>query len=1511
MSAPTASPPPSRPSTSSPPTRGDGPYRSSNLTPPEDKPRWPIALVAAPVAMSLFFLFINDDPTQKTVDIDDLGPPLVNTLTGFPAEAEELPRATPLEPLLAADQPESLSVLSPSAGASRLTRNQTLRFRFNRPMVQGSAVGKPLDAVPLTFDPPVSGQAEWTSRSAFVFRPDPTNWGRSREASVEVADWVRSLDGSEVFDEDERVVVFDATPRLVSTRGQRVAAGASLPLLFDNRVNPGELRNEIFAFEIGGGSRSIPISLQSGSMTERGHQIEVTPGRSLEAGARIGVAVAPRWTPWGGSSPSVIRYTIQPPPRIEGVACGERAPRSGACAYGPTPGRVVDITEVLRLQATEALAPIEPYQVQVIPSLPQREITLDESKRVISIKGEWAPDQVYEVRVGTLQTETGQQLRRTPPLAIRSAGYSPRVRVEGGHFAWESEAAPWIYFSGVNLAAGEIYYRPVAPGEEVEAALNPSRYVVQDNAVRIPLQPLAPDSRPNRWGEGRFGWQADGRNAQMAVVAFRAGPVPERGRLPNLPTLFVQRTDLAPTVRVLPEGVLVWVTSLSGAAPVNDAQVALHTSSGEVATATTGELGPGIAYLPTESSLLDTRFTVRVEKSNDRSLLLMEHGRALGPARLGLSPGAAAPEHGRPVASVFADRGAYRPGETVRVRATARHIADTQITPLRNTPLRLQLKGPSRRLPIASQRVSSNRYGSVSAEFQLPRSASLGQYRAELVRLVQPPMREGQTEPSAPREEVLGTTTLRVASFRQPTFRVDVERRRRLIAGDPLTLAVQARYLFGAPIKQGKLHWSLYRDGSATYPDQWDQFQFGPSGATVGNTTIESGHAELDDHGASSIAAATGLVAMQRQRLSFEAEVTDATGQSLSATRNLTLYPGDLEVGIRTGSNWVEAGEALSLEAIVINNDGEAVPGSLISGRVVREGWHSWWEWARGNSRSDYQLRREQQQEEVHRCELISSNEPVVCEFTPNRPGTYVLEAEVKDESGRTSRASRRLYVAGPDEAPDRDPPGAPIALTPVRRKLSVGETANLAFESPFESGRALISVEQGGLLTVWEQEVHAGGNQISFEINDRMVPNVFVGVAIVRPRVGDPGRRFDVLGPDLRFGAAELQVTPGAANYEVVINAPEAGTPGEEVEVEVLVENANGPAQTEVALWAVDEGTLRLTGYEMPDPTSGLFASEPAAFSWEDLRRRLVSRIEPPSWRAGGDGGEAESTRTIRPQDVIIEPNPLWEPHLVTDRNGRVTARFRLPERNTEYRIMAIAMDQGVGSGDAETKLTATRPIVMQDALPRFATQGDEFEAAVFVANATEETQHVNLEVRVDGEAVASLDLELEPKAQERVAHPITVGAQPSGRSAVEVAFVSDRGASVTRQISIAPAGHYRRAYAYGAVQGEPGSERNLPIALNLPQSQRGHVTVQVASHPFVGLNALSRLLTQSRWGGLRHTAASLLTVAARARTTKPNSRARSWTAIPRRTARTRSGARTAAHRFAGVQRGIWALGP
>src|SRR5262249_2189878 len=157
--------------------------------------------------------------------------------------------------------------------------------------------------------------------------------------------------------------------------------------------------------------------------------------------------------------------------------------------------------------------------------------------------------------------------------------------------------------------------------------------------------------------------------------------------------------------------------------------------------------------------------------------------------------------------------------------------------------------------------------------------------------------------------------------------------------------------------------------------------------------------------------------------------------------------------------------------------------GQAVQARIVREGWHSYWEWNdhaqddAAGAQGGYAQRRARDTNVGHACALTSGPEAAHCAFVPTRPGTYLLDAQVRDAHGRVSVASRRVYVAGPGEHPDRDPPGAPIAVTPARTQWYVGERARVAFESPWPDAEALLTVERDGVFLRERRRVQGGGN--------------------------------------------------------------------------------------------------------------------------------------------------------------------------------------------------------------------------------------------------------------------------------------------------------------------------------------------------------------------------------------------------------------------------------------------------
>jgi len=1405
--------------------------------------------------------------TEATPGVPDA---LLTAFDSFPQAPTELPPAVPLEPLLVADAPDRLAVLQPSDGAQNLRPGEPLVVRFNRPMVEGASVGKPVAVAPLAFSTPIAGRSTWTSRSTLTFEATKETWDRTRETVMKTSPALRSLAGEQIVESSPHTVVFDNGPQLLrSGSGSRLVPGEPVKLWFTGKVDTSLLAPGLMAYEVDGGRRMLPFTTTTSARDARGQtRVDLTLRTTLQPGAQFAVAVAPPLS-HGGSQPRVIELAIAPRPHIEGIDCPENATDASACSFTAPPGKIVDVGEALRLLSSEPLDALRSGSVVVTPQLVGLEAQLSADKLLV-IRGNFVPGQVYEVRVDGLRDKEGRALSRLPVLAVRSAGVAPEVKAPGGRLTFERDAAAILPLSAIHVEDGEARVAAVAAGKELEALFDPGTLVGSaslERAARMPLLKLVPGARPNRWGKGTLRWaETEKAPSNMVVVALLADATNKQQSSPA--ATFLQRTDLGIDAKVFPQGVAAWVTSIATAQPVGGATISVGDGKQTFLGTVTAD-ARGVAWFPIpEGNRLESEVVVKATRGDDRAVMVVDPRTSMGPRHFGVTPGEAPPAGASVLATVFTDRGIVRPGETFHAKAVVRDGAGDAFALPRAGMLHFAVFGPTGEAAIVERDATISGFGTADVDFDLDPSAATGTYRIE-ARV------EGQ-----PRSA--GVATFSVSDYRAPTFRVDLESAvHDVVERETLRVDIAAAYLFGTPAAGRSAHFTITR-GAAADPLGWDDYAFGPVDTAVSGGTMAAGEVKLDESGRAFVASVAEIGAKRRADATVEVSVTDVSGLSTTARHTIALHPSDAEVGIRRSSAWLDPSSMLDIEAVALSHAGEAVAGQIIEARMVREGWHRYWEWSGGSSDGDdgddgdddhagtkpdgddaggFQARRTQRTEVVHQCKLTSTLEPVHCTFKPERAGTYLLEAVARDPSGRASVASQRVYLAGPDEHPDRDPPGAAVALTLADDTLEVGATAVVAFDSPFPDAETLFEVHQGGILHSEVRRVAAGGNVFRFPVTGAMVPNAFVSLTLVRPRTGPPSGKVDLDAPDLRVGLTELTVRPAASPLTVSLEALTRADAGEDVEIDVFVEDGAGRGvAAEVALFAVDEGTLRVTGYSAPDAVSGLFPRRAPAFAWEDLRRSLVSRVtEPLMAGAGGDGGEA--TRKAPPEVLPrFEPTPLWLPRLVTDDSGHATAELHLPERATEYRIMAIAVDQGIRSGRAERGIVVSMPVVVRPVLPAAATVGDRFEAVAFVHNTEDEPVDVSITTTVGGMPRAPTTIHVPARGETRVAEWVDV--ERAGELDIIFDAQSDRG--TTRSggtVATMIRGRKVDASAVGAVQ------ESRTITVDVPERPAGPITLAIASHPFVGFDASLEALLASPWAGVETAASSLIGLGAYAR--------------------------------------------
>jgi uncharacterized protein YfaS (alpha-2-macroglobulin family) len=376
----------------------------------------------------------------------------------------------------------------------------------------------------------------------------------------------------------------------------------------------------------------------------------------------------------------------------------------------------------------------------------------------------------------------------------------------------------------------------------------------------------------------------------------------------------------------------------------------------------------------------------------------------------------------------------------------------------------------------------------------------------------------------------------------------------------------------------------------------------------------------------------------------------------------------------------------------------------------------------------------------VANCPLRTrADAPVECRFTPPSGGSYIVQFSAEDQAHRPVATSLHRWATGAGFVPWSDASQFKMDVVPDRTRYTVGDTATILFAAPFTDAEAWVTVEREGLLEQRRFRVTAGATTLKFPVTEAWAPNAFVGIVVARGRSATPGPLDDPGRPTIRVGYAEVRVTPEVKRLAVALTTGKAEyRPGDTASVRIEVRDQRGQGhQSEVTLWAVDQGVLALTGYRTPDPVDLLYRERGLGLRLSSNLTTVAPQVpegEKGGRAPGGGGGSGESD-LLRSR---FRSTAFFLGSVITDRAGNATARSELPDNLTTFRIMAVAVTAGDRYGSGETPMLVTRPLVARPALPRFLREGDRFSAGVVVNQRAGGTPTVEVRAEATGAALS-----------------------------------------------------------------------------------------------------------------------------------------------------------------------------
>ena len=660
--------------------------------------------------------------------------------------------------------------------------------------------------------------------------------------------------------------------------------------------------------------------------------------------------------------------------------------------------------------------------------------------------------------------------------------------------------------------------------------------------------------------------------------------------------------------------------------------------------------------------------------------------------------------------NLFTDRSIYRPGQKVKVAAVV-YAKDswTKARAIEGRKMTVVLRDANRNV-VDEQEVTTDKYGTLSAEFNLPESGMSGSYFIKA---------GGQIK------------RIRVEEYKRPTFKVEFPTvNTKYQGGDTLSVKAKALSYAGVPVQGAKVKYRVVRR-PALWWTPWYAKHIKNKIAEEETITDGDGHFDV------SIPLILPNDGNNRMFYNFvvEADVTDISGETHSGEMVLPL--GNRPTAISSSLADKELGDSLKSVTVYLKNQAGIDVNTPVRMRID-EG-----EWLEGRTMTPIQLP----------SRLASGKHSLyaLCDSDTLRQEFIVFNLDDKTPCTDTDEW---FYVSA-DHFADNN---SIVTLQAGSSREDIHVVYSIiSGNKVLESGRENIS---NALInrTFRYKEAYGNGILLTYAwVKDGVLHNF--SQTIQRPVPDNklqmkwttfrdrlvPGQSeqwtMSILGADGKPADAQLMATLYDAsldqlmkhkwNFNVSLDTPLPYTSWETAYRQELLFSASARLSklnfTLLQLSHFDEALFDLSGRRFfPSSTrvmirggvkfaaAKMVPGEGNMVAVEEMAMANGANIDMKASKESNSDGE-KGEETIREN---MNETAFFYPNIITDKKGNAVISFTLPETLTSWRFMGLAHTQGMSFGLLEGETVAQKEIMVQPNMPRFVRMGDKTTIAAKIFN-------------------------------------------------------------------------------------------------------------------------------------------------------------------------------------------------
>ena len=805
---------------------------------------------------------------------------------------------------------------------------------------------------------------------------------------------------------------------------------------------------------------------------------------------------------------------------------------------------------------------------------------------------------------------------------------------------------------------------------------------------------------------------------------------------------------------------LAWVTAIDSAAPVAGANVSISDSctGTQLASGTTDKQGRLLVTAklpePTINGSCDNdshALMVSARQGDDYSFTMTQWGKGIQPYDFDLPFGWS--ERTEIIHSIF-DRSLLRAGDSVNMKHIVRRPTATgfDFTAAMNGTLILSHSGSEIEFSLP---VSIDQNGIGETRWTAPQSAPMGDYNLR--------WEFGDNT-------VYSEQSLRVDEYRLPTMRAEIGGPK----SDPVRPQSVPLTLFAGFLSGGgaaNMPVAIRTDFTERYysPDGYENWTFGGRAIAVGTISLddngESAEPDLplsqtlpltlDANGAGKISVPIDRALDEGATLRVEMDYQDANGETLTASKNISLHPSAVQVGIKT-DGWLMRDDDLRLKLVTLDVDGKPVAGQNISVALYSREIIS----ARRRLVGGFYAYDNQEKVSKLSGSCASSTDKLglaACTLDPGLSGEVTVVATTKDDDGNISRAVQTVWLAGEDDWWFGGDNGDRMDVIAEQTSYKAGETAKLQVRMPFRSATALVTVEREGVLSSFTTTLSGKDPVIEVPMPAAYAPDVYVSVIAVRGRVdgfklwladfarewnlpffsregASPTAFVDLAKPSYRIGIAKVRVGWEGHQLGISVKSDKARYSVRDVaQVELAVKTPDGkPAKSaDVAFAAVDEALLQLAPNESWKLLDAMMGERTLDVMTSTAQTQIVGKRHYGLKAVKTGGGGGGDLNTVTRSD--FRPVLLWQGRVPLDANGKAKVAVPLSDAQSSFRLVAIATDGAKYFGTGEAKIRTAQDLTIFSGIPPLVRTGDNFGATFTLRNSTEKEMTVTANMKLE----------------------------------------------------------------------------------------------------------------------------------------------------------------------------------